>query len=256
MLMRISLIVAILAALAAGTLNVLQVRSHITTLISERDDYHTQLTDTQGKLAKTQRDLDTTKNTLAQTQQQLADSQAAQKKAETLAAAQQKRADDLSDKLAKATQDRDTAQAELASFKATGKSPDEILKLIALIKQDQDTIAAINAEKAVLARNLLRVQNQLNELLGNENYVVKLRADLKGQVVVVDPKWDFVVLDIGDEQGVLQDGEMLVSRNGKLVAKVIVRTVEKDRSIANIVPGWKLGDVFEGDQVTPAHPAS
>ena len=256
MLMRISLIVAILAALAAGTLNVLQVRSHITTLISERDDYHTQLTDTQGKLAKTQRDLDTTKSTLAQTQQQLADSQAAQKKAETLAAAQQKRADDLSDRLAKATQDRDAAQADLAAFKATGKSPDEILKLIAMIKQDQDTIAAINAEKAVLARNLLRVQNQLNELLGNENYVVKLRADLKGQVVVVDPKWDFVVLDIGDEQGVLQDGEMLVSRNGKLVAKVIVRTVEKDRSIANIVPGWKLGEVFEGDQVTPAHPAS
>ena len=85
---------------------------------------------------------------------------------------------------------------------------------------------------------------------------MKLPADLKGQVVVVDPKWDFVVLDIGDEQGVLQDGEMLVSRNGKLVAKVIVRTVEKDRSIANIVPGWKLGEVFEGDQVTPAHPAS
>ena len=255
MLMRISLIVAILAALAAGTLNVLQVRSHITTLISERDDYHTQLTDTQGKLAKTQRDLDTTKNTLAQTQQQLADSQAAQKKAETLAAAQQKRADDLSDRLAKATQDRDTAQAELAAYKATGKSPDEILKLIALIKQDQDTIAAINAEKAVLARNLLRVQSRLDELI-SENYVVKLRADLKGQVVVVDPKWDFVVLDIGDEQGVLQDGEMLVSRNGKLVAKVVVRTVEKDRSIANIVPGWKLGEVFEGDQVTPAHPAS
>jgi hypothetical protein len=254
--MRISLIVAILAALGAGTLNVLQVRSHITTLISERDDYHTQLTDTQGKLAKTQRDLDTTKSTLAQTQQQLADSQAAQKKAETLAAAQQKRADDLSDKLAKATQDRDAAQADLAAYKATGKSPDEVLKLIALIKQDQDTIAAINAEKAVLARNLLRVQNQLNELLGNENYVVKLRADLKGQVVVVDPKWDFVVLNIGDEQGVLQDGELLVSRNGKLVAKVIVRTVEKDRSVANIVPGWKLGDVFEGDQVTPAHPAS
>ncbi len=171
MLMRISLIVAILAALAAGTLNVLQVRSHITTLISERDDYHTQLTDTQGKLAKTQRDLDTTKNTLAQTQQQLADSQAAQKKAETLAAAQQKRADDLSDRLAKATQDRDTAQAELAAYKATGKSPDEILKLIALIKQDQDTIAAINAEKAVLARNLLRVQSRLDELI-SVNYVV------------------------------------------------------------------------------------
>jgi hypothetical protein len=30
--------------------------------------------------------------------------------------------------------------------------------------------------------------------------------------------------------------------------------VEKDRCIANIMPGWKLGEVIEGDVVTPAHP--
>ena len=125
-----------------------------------------------------------------------------------------------------------------------------------LIKQDQDTIDAINEEKAVLTRICRRVQNRIGRTTSGTNYVVKLRADLKGKVVVVDPKWDFVVLDIGDEQGVLKDGELLVSRDGKLVAKVIVRTVEKDRCIANIVPGWKLGEVFEGDQVTPAHPAS
>jgi hypothetical protein len=255
MLMRISLIVAILAALGAGTLNVLQVRDHINTLISQRDDYHTQLNQTQATLATTKQNLATTQKDLADTQQQLADAQAARKKAEDVAAAQTKRADDLSDKLTKATQDRDAAQAELASYKATGKSPEEITKLVELIKQDQDTIAAINDEKKVLARTIERQKNQLNELIG-QSYIVTLPADLKGRVVVVDPKWDFVVLNIGDDQGVLQDGEMLVSRDGKLVAKVVVRTVEKDRCIANIMPGWKLGEVFEGDVVTPAHPAS
>ncbi len=255
MLTRIFLVLAIIAALAAGTLNVLQVHDHITTLISQRDEYHTQLTDTQGKLAKTQTELATTQKNLSDTKQQLADSKAAQKKAEDLAAAQQKRADDLSAQLAKVTADRDAAQADLAAYKGTGKTPQEILQLISLIKQDQDTIAAINEEKKLLTRNLNRVQNQLNELIGT-NYVVKLPADLKGTVVVVDPKWDFVVLNIGAEQNVLEDGEMLVSRNGKLVAKIIVRTVDKDRCIANILPGWRLGDVFEGDQVTPAHPAT
>jgi len=253
--MRISLIVAILAALGAGTLNVLQVRDHITTLITQRDDYHTQLTDTQGKLAKTQKDLDTTQKNLAQTQQQLTDAQAARKKAEDTAAAQIKRADDLSDKLTKATQDRDAAQADLAAYKATGKTPDEIGKLVLLIKQDQDAIDAINGEKALLTRSVARLKNELAKYTGPD-LTVKLRADLKGKVVVVDPKWDFVVLDIGDEQGVLENGELLVSRDGKLVAKVIVRTVEKDRCIANVMPGWKLGEVFEGDQVSPAHPAS
>ena len=60
----------------------------------------------------------------------------------------------------------------------------------------------------------------------------------------------------GEDQGVLERGELLVNRNGKLVAKVVVRSVQKDRCIANVLPGWELGEVMEGDQVIPAHPAS
>ena len=40
---------------------------------------------------------------------------------------------------------------------------------------------------------------------------------------------------------------MLVNRNGKLVAKVIIRSMQKDRSIANVMPGWEVGAVMEGD---------
>ncbi len=256
MLMRISLIVAILAALGAGTLNVLQVRDKINTLISQRDDYHTNLTQTQGTLKTTQAKLDTTQKNLDQTTQQLTASKAAQKKAEDARDVAIKNAADLTDKLAKANQDLGTAQADLAAYKATGKSPDEIGKLVVQIRLDQEQIAAINGEKVLLMRANARLTNELNKYIGPADAAVKLPADLKGKVVVVDPKWDFVVLDIGDDQGVLDEGELLVSRDGKLVAKVVVRTVEKDRCIANIMPGWKLGEVFEGDVVTPAHPAS
>jgi uncharacterized membrane protein len=256
MLMRICLILAILAALGAGTLNVLQVRDKINTLITQRDDYHTNLTKTQDTLTKTQKTLDTTQRNLDQTKQQLTVAQAAQKKAEDTATAETKRADDLTDRLAKATQDRDTAQANLESYKATGKTPAEILQLVALITQDKATIAAINDEKKVLGRTIARLTNELAQVSGTADFVVKLPADLKGKVVVVDPKWEFVVLDIGDDQGVLQQGQLLVSRDGKLVAKVIVTRVDKDRSVANVMPGWKLGEIFEGDAVTPANPAS
>jgi hypothetical protein len=34
-----------------------------------------------------------------------------------------------------------------------------------------------------------------------------------------------------------------------LVAKVQIRSVQSDRSIANVMPGWKLSEVMEGDQV-------
>jgi hypothetical protein len=258
MLTRIFLIVAILAALGAGTLNILQVRTKITTLISQRDDFHTQLTDTQGKLSKTQNELTTTQGTLKQTQQDLADAKTARKKAEDTAAAQTKHAADLADQLAKATSDRDLAQAELQAYKvASGnKTPKEVEQLANNLRTAQETIDVINAEKAILARSNARLQHQIDVIVGPGDAVVKLRADLKGEVVKVDPKWDFVVLNIGDDQGAIQDGELLVSRDGKLVAKVIIRTIEKDRCIANLVPGWKLGDVYEGDVVTPAHPAS
>jgi archaellum component FlaG (FlaF/FlaG flagellin family) len=78
---------------------------------------------------------------------------------------------------------------------------------------------------------------------------------LVGKVLVTDPKWDFVVLNVGEDQGVLDNGELLVSRDGKLVAKVKITSVQKDRSIANIEPGSKLGEVLEGDKVIPAYPS-
>jgi hypothetical protein len=134
-------------------------------------------------------------------------------------------------------------------------TPAQVGQLTHSLKEAQTAIAAINDEKSVLQRAVNRLTVRLNKYEGT-NYVVTLRPDLHGQVVVVDPKWDFVVLNIGEDQGVLDDGELLVSRDGKLVAKVIVRSVEKDRSIANVVPGWKLGEVIEGDEVSPAHPAS
>jgi hypothetical protein len=255
MLIRISLIVAIVAALCAGVLNFVVVKDKIATLTDDRNTQRSQKEQAQTDLASTKQSLVRTQNQLTQAQQQLADANSARDKALTAAADLTKRVNDLSDKLAKTAQERDDAKNDLQAYKNTGKSPEEVLKLVAQIKQDQEAMDAINDEKTVLTRTVARLQSQLNELIGT-NYVVTLPAGLKGQVVVVDPKWDFVVLNIGEDQGVLEDGELLVNRDGKLVAKVIVRSIEKDRCIANIVPGWKLGEVIEGDEVIPANPAS
>ena len=74
---------------------------------------------------------------------------------------------------------------------------------------------------------------------------------VKGKVLVVDAKWGFVVLDVGDKQGALQNGVLLVQREGKLVGKVKISNVLPERSVANVVQGqgWTLPDVREGDQV-------
>jgi hypothetical protein len=255
MLLRISLIVAILAGLAAGGLGYYEVTTQVPALQKQRDDETAAKDESNKQLASTKVTLKKTQADLAQTQQQLSDSQNDLAKASARADAQQKRADDLSDKLAKATQERDDAQSALAAYKATGLTPDQILTLNKQLKDANAEIMAITDEKALLGRELVKAKAKLDELIGTNPYVPE-PANLHGKILVVDPKWDFVILDVGDDQGAVEDGEMLVSRDGKLVAKVIIRTVQKDRCVANIVPGWKLGEMFEGDEVTPAHPAS
>ena len=255
MLLRIFLFVAILAGLAAGGLAYYEVSNQIPAITQQRDQEKTDKQAAQHELAQTKTTLKKTQADLAQTQQDLSDTKNDLTKAVARADAQGKRADDLADKLAKASAERDDAQNQLASYKATDLTPDQIIHLNKQLKDANMKIAAITDEKALLNRQLFRVNAELASIIGTNRDVV-LPAELHGKITVVDPKWDFVVINIGDDQGLIPDGELLVSRNGKLVAKVVVRTVEKDRAIANLVPGWKLSDMYEGDDVTPAHPAS
>jgi len=255
MLLRISLIVAILAGLGAGVVSYLEVSDKIPALTKQRDDEHsakvtalTDLSNTKTKLAKTQNDL-------SQTKQDLADTQADRDKAVARADQQTQLAAGLSDKLTKTTQERDDAQNSLAAYKATELTPEQVFKLSKDLKNARAEVEVVNGEKVILLHTIGRLTNELAKYIGPEQFV-KLRADLHGKILAVDPKWDFVVLNVGEDQGVISDGELLVSRQGKLVAKVIVRSVQKDRSIANLVPGWKLGDPIEGDDVSPAHPAT
>jgi hypothetical protein len=255
MLLRISLIVAILAGLGAGVVSYLEVSDKIPVLTKQRDDEQTAKKAALTELASTKTTLKKTQADLSQTQQELADTQSERDKAVARADSQTKRANDLSGKLTKVTAERDSAQKDLAAYKATQLTPEQVYKLSSNLKDAQTEIEVVNGEKVVLLHTVARLTNELAKYIGPDN-VVKLRPDLRGKVLVVDPKWDFVVLNIGEDQGVISDGELLVSRQGKLVGKVVVRSVQKDRSIANLVPGWKLGDFFEGDEVSPAHPAS
>ena len=105
----------------------------------------------------------------------------------------------------------------------------------------------------MLGKKVDRLQAELDRFL-DPRKPIYLKASCKGKVLITDPKWNFVVLDVGEDKGMKGGGELLVNRNGKLVGKVVVRTVQKDRSIANVLPGWELGEVMEGDQVIPAYP--
>ena len=144
--------------------------------------------------------------------------------------------------------ERNSAQEELAGFKALDVKPEQIKKLVTDLGQTTKERDAFAGENEVLLRNNLKLQSDLKKYI-NPDEPVAMRVGLKGKVVAVDAKWSFVVLDVGTEQGALERGEMLVNRNGKLVAKIRITTVERNRCIANVLPEWSWSNILEGDQV-------
>lgn len=256
MLIRISLIIALVAGLAVAGLNFFTVREKVTTLVNDRNTQRDGRIAAETDLASTRTDLDKTKSKLKQTEDELASTKTERDAAVVEAAVQIKKATDLADKLANTTKERDDAQAYLARYKQSGFEPEVLATLNKQMKQLQEFLDASIEEKKVLQHQLVKAENELARILIVDYHGPDLPATLKGKILVSDPKWDFVIISVGEDQGMLQHGELLVSRDGKLVAKLIVTGVQKDRAVANLAPNWPNGQVLEGDTVTPAHPAS
>ena len=142
-----------------------------------------------------------------------------------------------------------SSKQKLAQWEALPVTPDQVKGLIKSEKELKLANEVLEAEKKILQREYKVTKAELDQYKIGSEVFVELPAGLKGKVLVVDPKWNFVVLDFGAKVGALRNGVMMVSRDSKLVAKVKITSVEQDRCIANIMPGWKLTDVMEGDLV-------
>ncbi|MEY2466029.1 MAG: hypothetical protein QOD03_550 [Verrucomicrobiota bacterium] len=255
MLIRISLIVAIIAGLAVGTINFLYVKKNITTLRTDLKQQTDRGDTAERNLASTKKELDKTVVDLKQTKDTLETTVAERDKAVALADEKVKAAAKLTDDITKMQADLSDARSKLAAYEASGLSSAQAANAAKQIKQLEDTLAGAKAENVLLGKTIKRLENEL-AIYKDPNKPISLPANLAGKVLISDPKWDFVVLNVGEDQGVLERGELLVSRNGKLVGKVKITSVQKDRSIANVIPGWKIGEVLEGDQVIPAYPSA
>jgi cell shape-determining protein MreC len=256
MLLRISLIIAIIAALAAGAINFFVVKQKMETTEQHRASEEKAKQEAQGELANKKKDLEKTQKELEGTKTELATTKEEREKAQGEAAAAGKKVTELTAKLADATKDLGDARANLGAYEGTGYKPEQIVNFGKQLKQLQADFDGSVAENKILSKELEKTKAELARLQDPAWKPPVLPVGLKGKVLNADPKWNFVVLDVGEKQGVEKWGEMLVSRNGKLVAKVSVRSVEANRCVANVLPDWKLGEVMEGDAVISVQPPS
>ena len=140
------------------------------------------------------------------------------------------------------------AQRKVSLYELFGP-PEQIKAALDSEKKLQAAVEALDEEKKVLQRKIKSLENQLEPYLARGEEIPPAMPGVKGKILVVDPKWNFVILDIGEKSGAQERGVLMVSRNAKLVGKVKIVSVSADRSVANIMPSWKLDELQEGDQV-------
>jgi hypothetical protein len=237
-LTRVSMVVAILAAVSAGALNVTVLRQRIT-------DLQSNLKAQTAAREKAETEVDRSKGEVARTTAALTAAKLEKEQALATAAAESRRAERLNQDLTTVRQERNDAQAEVARYKGAGMEPEQIL----YVAKDLKDLRKALADAQEQTRNL---QAKVKLLAGREAGDLKIMpAGLKAKVIALDPKWRFIVLDAGEDQGVIERGELLISREGKLIAKAEVSRVQENRSVANLKPGWELAQVMEGDTAIP-----
>ena len=248
MLLRICLILAILAGLGVIGVSQFMLKPQIEGIITMRAQHsndwvksETELKKTKKTLKETTEDLTKTKSTLEETKAHLATTT-------TKFEAEQKRANGLQEDKNRLSASLKSAQDDLFAWTNSGVKVEQIPALVSDLKEFTAKNAALQEEHKLFLAKIDKQQKRIDELTGKGDDP-PVPHTVRGKVLVVDPKWDFIVLDVGTRNEVPAKGVLLVSRNGELVAKVRVMDVQDQRSIANIMPGWKIKDVMEGDVV-------
>lgn len=249
MLLRIALGLAILAGLAALYVTHVQVGGKITELNTNLTDTTARLSEAQQAKAKADSDLKTAKAQLDTASQAYAQATNDLAAAFAKVAEQQERADKASANLLEVTGQRNEAQQELSQWKVFGMSVEQIRNQLARTREAERARDTFSTDNQVLSKKLAKTERELAKYKGTEIPDPELPPGTKGSIVAVDPKYDFVILDIGGNQGLVEDAKMLVNRDGKLIGKVRITQVEAGRAIANIMPEWKQDEIMEGDQV-------
>ena len=118
-------------------------------------------------------------------------------------------------------------------------------------------IEALKSEKAIIGDKLVAAESktkELSEVVSNAKNAIMAKG-VQGQVIAVNQAWGFVVLNLGDRSGIVNNAEMVVMRDGDRVGKLKITSVEPSNSIADIVPSSVASGqrILPGDQVIVAN---
>lgn len=205
-------------------------------IAAKADLQYLRLNDTRSGLDNTRKVLGETSNTLSATIQDLSTTSNTLKKTEgDLETAKQE--------VAKKTEEAaDLSQKNEALSGEVEKKKEEVAKLTDKVS---DTEAKVEATK----RYVEKLQKDLEACVRGTTDPNAVTPGLQGEVVVVNTNWNFVIVDILPDAKVIPMSELTIHRDAKLVGKVRVSEVLRDRHFAfgEILPQWQQMPITKGD---------
>jgi cell shape-determining protein MreC len=191
----------------------------------------------------------------AATEDKIAEAENKAAKAEADLAQLQKEKTDFQSKL-------DANQAEIASLRqqleaaaTTAKpaaspmptgSPTELQAQLDDVRHQLDSA---EKEKAFLSEKFQSVQERTGQVQEEKKRKepAPRKAGVRGTILAVNQAYNFVVLNLGARQGVEPNSEMLVLREGTLIGRIRISTVEPATAIGDII----TSSLARGVQVQP-----
>lgn len=117
------------------------------------------------------------------------------------------------------------------------------------IAGEESNLASLNANDKSL-NNTIKVQNEISSRIASKTSSPNLKTSIKS----IYPTWGFVTLGGGNRAGVVMNSNLNVVRDGAVVAKLVVTSVEANTASATIVPESveDQGALMVGDSVVAA----
>jgi chromosome segregation ATPase len=239
---KILIILAAVLSLGATTLGylnrekLLRERDAKTAALTERDVAKKAETTSAAELKSTKEKLALTTADSEKTAAEVVDLRARIEKSDSLLTDVQKQVADKDAALALQKTDMEAKDTRIAELETKTSKSD----------QSSDSGASAELKKQLEEKDILTTslqtklkdqESQLTELVKREDQRRKktMRTGLEGRILAVNQAWNFVVLSLGDRNGVIGNAEMLIKRGSQLIGKVRITSVEPSTSIADII---------------------
>ena len=225
---------AVLLLLSAGLSFVN--KNKLTTKIVEANDAHTAATAAQSDATRAKTAQKTAEKNAADATTKASDLQ----QSLTASATQ---VTDLNTKLADASKSVTDKDAQITTLQKTidslpkaapGAPPEDFAKKLDDLTRERDELKVVREGLDGQVKSAQAQVASLSKQIADRATGASMAA-LRGQVLAVDHNWNFVVLNLGNRNGVNNNASMVVQRGGSMVGRLKITSVEPSQSVADIV---------------------